>query len=43
MAFPAERRARSAAMTYAWVADAPPLWFDPAAVDAPFEGLARPT
>jgi hypothetical protein len=43
LAFPPERRARSVAMTYAWVADLPPLWFDPAAVDAPFEGLARPS
>lgn len=41
-AFPPERQAWSAAISQAWVADAPPLWFDPGAVDAPYEGLAEP-
>jgi hypothetical protein len=42
MAFPPDRRARSDAISHAWAAEQTPLWFDPEAVDAPFEGLARP-
>ena len=42
MTFPAQRWARSDAMTRAWTADQPRAWFDPGAVDAPLEGLTTP-
>jgi hypothetical protein len=40
LVFPAERQAETDAMPRASVADAPPVWFDCAEADRPWEVLA---
>jgi D-aminopeptidase len=39
LGFPPERLADTDAMLRRWAADRPPLWFEPSAADAPWEGF----